>query len=132
MMRHSEQICERYQTAVDLIAKRWTTLIIKQLIAGPQRFSELAAQLEVVSDRVLSERLKELEQAEIISRHVITKPPIRVEYALTDKGHALEPIIGEIEAWSQTWIALDKPPTVIELVAHTDLDDHACDSAAAV
>ena len=44
----------------------------------------------------------------------------------------LEPIIGEIEAWSQTWIALDKPATVIELVAHTDLDDHACDSAAAV
>jgi len=111
-MRHSEQICERYQMAVEIIAKRWTTLIIKQLMPGPQRFSELAAQLEVVSDRVLSERLKELEHADIISRRVIPEPPIRVEYTLTDKGRALQPIITEIEAWSQTWISVDTIPHV--------------------
>jgi DNA-binding HxlR family transcriptional regulator len=114
-MRHSEHICERYQMAVEIIAKRWTTLIIKQLMPGPQRFSELAAQLEVVSDRVLSERLKELEQADIISRRVIPEPPIRVEYALTEKGRALEPIISEIEAWSQTWITLETVPEAAAL-----------------
>lgn len=132
-MRHSEHICERYQTAVDLIAKRWTTLIIKVLMPGPLRFSELAAQLEVVSDRVLSERLKELEQADIIIRHVIPQPPIRVEYTLTEKGLALAPVIEAIETWSQQWITLETPPNIIDLTPHTDhADDHPCDTAAAV
>ncbi len=106
-MRFSEKLCIRYQQAVEIIAKRWTALILKVLMDKPLRFSEIAEQLDVVSDRVLSERLKELEQEAIIERRVLPEPPIRVEYSLTPKGKALAPILDAIEAWSHDWIALD-------------------------
>ena len=61
-MRYTENVCVRYQHAVEIVAKRWTALILKVMMPGCKRFSELAEELEVVSDRVLSERLKELEQ----------------------------------------------------------------------
>jgi DNA-binding HxlR family transcriptional regulator len=108
-MRYSDHICVRFQHAVEIIAKRWTALIIKVLMKSPMRFNELAEQLSVVSDRVLSERLKELEQEKIIERRVSTEPPIRVEYSLTEKGLALSPIIAAIEHWSHEWIALETP-----------------------
>ena len=102
--------------AVEIIAQRWTALIIKVLMPGPSRFSELADELEVVSDRVLSERLKELEQAGIVTRRVIPEPPIRVEYTLTEKGQALGPILDAIETWSHDWIPLDEasPETAVD------------------
>jgi DNA-binding HxlR family transcriptional regulator len=106
-MRFSEKLCIRYQQAVEIIAKRWTALILKVLMDKPLRFSEIAEQLDVVSDRVLSERLKELEQEGIVERRVLPEPPIRVEYSLTPKGKALAPILNAIEAWSHDWIALD-------------------------
>lgn len=68
------------------------------------RFSALAEQLEVVSDRVLSERLKELEREGILERRVFAETPVRIEYALTEKGKALSPIIAAIEAWSYEWV----------------------------
>jgi DNA-binding HxlR family transcriptional regulator len=71
------------------------------------RFNELVERLAVVSDRVLSERLKELEQERIIERRVSIEPLIRVEYSLTDKGLALSPIIAAIEHWSHEWILLE-------------------------
>jgi DNA-binding HxlR family transcriptional regulator len=114
-MRLSKNICPRYQAAVEIIAQRWTALIIKVLMPGPRRFSELADELEVVSDRVLSERLKELEQAGILTRRVIPDPPIRVEYTLTEKGQALGPIVDAIETWSHDWIPLGE--TAAETVA---------------
>ena len=78
-MRYSDHICVRFQMTVEVIARRWTTLIIKLLMDSPMRFNELAERLDVVSDRVLSERLKELEQEKIVERRVVTEPPIRVE-----------------------------------------------------
>jgi DNA-binding HxlR family transcriptional regulator len=107
MTRYSGQMCLNYQYAVEILAKRWTALIVKVLLAGPLRFSELAGQLEVVSDRVLSERLKELEQEEIVKRQVLAETPVRVEYSLTEKGQALAPVLAAIEEWSYKWIELD-------------------------
>lgn len=104
MMRYSDQLCHRYQQAVEVICKRWTGLILKLLMDQPLRFNELSDQLEVVSDRMLSERLKELEQEGIIERRVFTDAPVRVEYRLTEKGVALTPVIEAIELWSSTWI----------------------------
>lgn len=105
IMRYSDQLCHRYQHAVEVICKRWTGLILKLLMEQPLRFNELSDQLEVVSDRMLSERLKELEQEGIIERRVFTDTPIRVEYSLTEKGVALTPVIEAIELWSSTWIS---------------------------
>lgn len=103
-MRYSEQICVRYQHAIEIIGKRWTGLILKVLMAGPLRFNEIAEQLEVISDRMLSERLKELEIEGVVERRVLPEAPVRVEYALTEKGRALAPVIQAIECWSDQWI----------------------------
>ena len=107
---------------MEIIAKRWTALILKVLIGRPLRFSELAEQLDVVSDRVLSERLKELEQEGIVERRVLAEPPIRVEYSLTEKGEALAPVIEAIEAWSHRWIELDPTQPVTSAEAHATAD----------
>ena len=104
-MRYSEQLCIRFQHAMELLGKRWTGLIIKLLMEGPLRFNELAERLEVVSDRMLAERLKELEHAGVVERRVFAEVPVRVEYSLTEKGHALAPVIESIEAWSEQWVA---------------------------
>ncbi len=106
-MRYSEQICVRYQHAVEIIGKRWTGLILKVLMAGPLRFNEIAEQLQVISDRMLSERLKELEQEGVVERRVLPETPVRVEYTLTEKGRALAPVIQAIESWGDQWIEVD-------------------------
>jgi len=106
-MRHSEQLCPRYQQAIDLLGKRWTGLILFVLLEGPRRFNEIAEQLEVVSDRMLSERLKELESEGVIARRVFPETPVRIEYSLTDKGQALAPVISAIQQWSHDWIPVE-------------------------
>lgn len=103
-MRYSEHLCPRYQHAVGLLSKRWTSLIVKVLLDGPARFNELAEKLQVVGDRVLAERLRELETEGIITRHVYPSTPVRVEYRLTDKGLDLAPVVESIEDWSHRWI----------------------------
>ncbi|HWO98975.1 MAG TPA: helix-turn-helix domain-containing protein [Bacillus sp. (in: firmicutes)] len=96
-------LCPRFEKAMQLISKRWTGLILYQLLFGQQRFCAIQSALPV-SGRLLSERLKELEEEGIVNRHVYPEVPVRVEYSLTDKGKALEPVIRELEKWSQTWI----------------------------
>lgn len=96
-------LCPRMAKAMELLGKRWTTLILYQLLEGPQRFNEIESALPV-SGRLLSERLKELEKEGLVERKVFLEVPIRVEYSLTDKGSALEGAIREVEKWSQTWL----------------------------
>jgi DNA-binding HxlR family transcriptional regulator len=109
-MRYSEQLCPRYQRAVELLGKRWTGLILKVLLGGPLRFNEIAERLEVVSDRMLAERLRELEAEGVIERRVYPEVPVRVEYRLTEKGQALAPVIEAIERWSERWVELEPAP----------------------
>ncbi len=123
-MRYSEQICVRYQHAIEILGKRWTGLILKVLMNGPLRFHELATRLQVVSDRMLSERLKELEAEGVIERRVFPETPVRVEYRLTDKGRALAPVIDAIEAWSHDWMD-GQAATVQEVV----VGEAECDTA---
>lgn len=96
-------LCPRLSKALDLIGKRWTALIIYQLLEGPQRFNAIESALPV-SGRLLSERLKELEKEGIVERKVFSEVPIRVEYSLTEKGHSLEATVREIEEWSKKWL----------------------------
>jgi DNA-binding HxlR family transcriptional regulator len=98
------QLCPRFQRATELVGKRWTGAIIRVLIPAPCRFNELLARVTGISDRLLSERLRELETEGIVKRDVSPGPPVRVSYALTCSGHELEPVMSALEAWAQKWI----------------------------
>lgn len=100
-------LCPKLSQAMDLIGKRWVALIVYQLLQGPQRFNEITAALPI-SGRLLSERLKELEKEEIVVREVYPEIPVRVEYALTEKGYALKDAIDNIESWSQQWLKIEQ------------------------
>lgn len=96
-------ICPRFEKAMGMMSQRWTGLVIYQLLTGPKRFCTLESSMGI-SGRVLSERLKELEIQGIVKREVFAETPVRIEYSLTEKGLALEPIVKELEKWSQTWL----------------------------
>jgi DNA-binding HxlR family transcriptional regulator len=97
--------CSLYHRAVELIGKRWTGAILMVLIEeGPLRFSEIKQAVPELSDRLLSERMKELEAEDMVERHVIDDTPVRVEYALTDKGRALEPAVHALKSWAHDWL----------------------------
>ncbi|GCF09422.1 winged helix-turn-helix transcriptional regulator [Dictyobacter arantiisoli] len=102
-MSDNEAICVSYSYAASLISKRWTPLILKVLLNGPRHYSEIVRSIGGISDRILSLRLKELEQEQIISRHVFADIPVRIEYSLTPKGKALNTVVEAIENWGQKW-----------------------------
>ena len=96
--------CSLYHRAVELVGKRWTGAILLVLMDGPLRFSEIGQLVPDLSDRLLSERLKELEGEDIVERRVQGGSPVRVEYALTDKGRALEPALRALKSWSHSYL----------------------------
>lgn len=95
--------CSHYHQAVELIGKRWTGAILIVLLDGPLRFSEIGQLVPDLSDRLLSERVKELEGHGILERRVIDSTPVRVEYGLTEKGRGLEPVIRSLKSWANDW-----------------------------
>src|ERR1051325_9019558 len=99
-----EHVCRQFQTAAELLGKRWTALVIQQLKDGPRRYCDLAQRLDAVSERMLIQRLKELECAGVVARQVRAEQPVRVEYMLTEKGKALSRVIGSLERWANEWI----------------------------
>ncbi len=103
MIVMDKSICPRFEKAMSILSQRWTGLIIYQLLGGPQRFCSLESSIGV-SGRVLSERLKDLENEGIVKREVFPETPVRIEYSLTNKGVALEPLMRDIEKWSQAWL----------------------------
>jgi len=97
--------CPRLHEAVELIGKRWTGAIIVVLLNGEaMRFSEIAHAVPQLSDRLLSERMKELEARGIVDRRVQPDAPARVEYALTDMGRDLAPALRQLKSWSHRWL----------------------------
>lgn len=97
-------MCPRYERAIQLLGKRWTGLLLDALLRGPQRFCELTSAVDGLSDRVLSDRLRELEVEGIVERIVYPHIPVRVEYQLTDKGKALGPVVDAIHTWAEAWV----------------------------
>jgi len=97
-------VCPYFHEAVELVGKRWTGAIVGALMPGPHRFCELSQAIPQISDRLLSMRLRELEGKGLVKRHVPTGPPVRVEYALTAKGRALEPAIAQLGIWAREWL----------------------------
>lgn len=96
--------CPRYHHAVELIGRRWSGAILRAMLSGNMRFSDIAAAVPGLSDRLLSERLKEFELEGLVTRTVIPQTPVRVEYRLTEKGRALSPVIDAVSAWAETWV----------------------------
>ncbi|QDI93085.1 transcriptional regulator [Salicibibacter halophilus] len=99
----STQLCPKFEKAMSILSQRWTGLVIFQLLNGPQRFCTVETAIGI-SGRLLSDRLKNLEKEGIVKREVFPETPIRIEYSLTAKGLALEPLMNELEHWSQTWL----------------------------
>jgi DNA-binding HxlR family transcriptional regulator len=101
----SPSCCPFYHEAVELIGRRWTGAIVDVLLQRPAlRFSEIANAVPQLSDRLLSERMKELEARGLVERAVHAGPPVRVEYSLTQMGYALAPALGELKHWAQRWL----------------------------
>jgi DNA-binding HxlR family transcriptional regulator len=96
--------CPLYHEAVELVGRRWTGAILRVLMSGPLRFSEVAQAVPELSDRLLSERMKELEGRGMVERTVISGPPLRVEYQLSRMGQELEPALSELQRWANRWL----------------------------
>ena len=105
MVRFSKSLCPRMQAAVDLLGRRWTALVVQQLEGGPRRYRELRQALDVMSERMLIQRLKELEAAGVVARQVADEQPVRVHYSLTRKGKALGRVVKGLQRWAEEWIA---------------------------
>ena len=97
-------LCPRYHRAVELIGRRWTGAVVRTLMGGPRRFNELLAAIPGISDRLLTERLRELERANVVRRQVYPESPVRVVYELTQCGVELGPALDEIARWAERWI----------------------------
>ena len=98
------QVCSRFHHAVELIGRRWTGAIISSMLVKPQCFNEFLAVIPGLSDRLLTERLRELESEGLVSRTVISGPPVRVSYELTESGRDLEPVINALGKWAERWV----------------------------
>lgn len=96
-------VCPHFHAAIELIGKRWTGAILSALTERSLRFGELAKAVPGLSDRLLSQRLRELEEEGLVRREVEAGTPVRVTYSLTEKGAGLGPAIGELKAWARRW-----------------------------
>jgi DNA-binding HxlR family transcriptional regulator len=100
----ADRVCPLYHEAVEMVGRRWTGAILRALMDGPLRFSEVAASIPELSDRLLSERMKQLEARGLVTRHVVAGPPLQVRYALSEMGHELEPALAELQRWARRWL----------------------------
>ena len=101
-------LCPRFHRAVELVGRRWTGAIIRVLLAGPHRFNELLGAIPGISDRLLTERLRELESEGLISRHVESGSPVKVVYELTCAGAELQEPMDALGRWAERWISPEK------------------------
>ena len=101
---HTPILCARFHRASELIGRRWTGAIISVMMRGPQGFNEMLTAVTGLSDRLLTERLRELESEGLVRRTVLSGPPIRVMYELTESGKDLKPVIECLGQWAEKWV----------------------------
>jgi DNA-binding HxlR family transcriptional regulator len=102
-MNDEDPVCKHFQQAAELIAKRWTPQILQALLAGSERFTQLKGAIPQISDALLSDRLKELEGAGIVTRTVTPSTPVRIDYGLSERGRDLGGVMAELGAWAERW-----------------------------
>ncbi|MGF3102000.1 winged helix-turn-helix transcriptional regulator [Rossellomorea sp. DUT-2] len=98
------KLCPKYAAAFELLGKRWVGMIIKVLFEGTCRFKDLNAEIPNISQKVLTDRLKELEENGIVYREVLDEKPVKVLYSLTKKGSELEPVMEAVQGWAVKWV----------------------------
>jgi DNA-binding HxlR family transcriptional regulator len=96
--------CPRFQYTLELIGRRWVGTILRTLLGAPRRFNEILGAIPGLSDRLLTERLRELEAEGIVARVVHGERPVRVTYELTSCGQSLEPVIRSVADWAEAWV----------------------------
>ncbi|MBU9721057.1 MULTISPECIES: winged helix-turn-helix transcriptional regulator [Bacillaceae] len=97
-------LCPKFESAFQLLGKRWNGLILRVLLQGPQRFKDISAVIPSMSDKMLVDRLKQLEEAGLVERSVYPETPVRIEYQLSEMGKELEPVMDELQTWAEKWI----------------------------
>lgn len=100
-----EHACPKYERAMQVLGKKWTGLILRALVEGPRRFSEISGYVTGLSDNLLSKRLQELEQAGVVERRVMDQRPVAIEYSLTPKGRDLRDVVEAVQRWADRWEA---------------------------
>jgi len=106
---HRPELCSRFHRASELIGRRWTGAVIFVLLQSSCRFATLREAIPDITDRMLSDRLQELESEDIVVRTVVPDTPVRVEYSLTKKGRALAAAVDAIADWAHKWMELECP-----------------------
>jgi DNA-binding HxlR family transcriptional regulator len=96
-------VCPKFHAAIELVGRRWTGAILSAMLLGATRFTDIIHAVPGLSDRLLSERLKELESARIVERIVHPETPVRIEYRLTEKGYELNTAVGALSDWAERW-----------------------------
>jgi DNA-binding HxlR family transcriptional regulator len=114
-MEMNEAFCPLYHHAVEVIGRRWSGAIVRAVLAGCTRFGQIRETIPDLSDSMLSARLRELEEEEIVTRTVSGGHPPQVSYALTEKGRELEPVIVALTDWAERWL----DPAAVGLDADT-------------
>ena len=104
---HPPQLCRKFHHASELIGRRWTGAILYVLMSSRCRFAVLREAIPDITDRMLSERLHELEEEGIVERTVVPDTPVRVEYALSVKGRGLATTIQAISVWAEKYIVIE-------------------------
>ncbi|WRP07915.1 helix-turn-helix domain-containing protein [Rossellomorea aquimaris] len=98
------KLCPKYAAAFELLGKRWVGMIIKVLFEGTCRFKDLNAGIPNISQKMLTDRLRELEENGIVYREVLDEKPVKVLYSLTKKGRELEPVMEAVQGWAVKWV----------------------------
>ncbi|RYL92625.1 helix-turn-helix domain-containing protein [Sporolactobacillus sp. THM19-2] len=104
-MKKDFLVCPKFEQAFQIIGKKWNGLIIEVLLSGRHHFSDISGAIPELSDRMLAARLRELEEMDIVVRHVDTGYPVQVTYTLTDKGREIQPILNEVHHWADKWFS---------------------------
>lgn len=98
------KLCPKYAATFELLGKRWIGMIIKVLFEGTCRFKDINSEIPNISQKVLTDRLKELEENGIVYREVLDEKPVKVLYSLTKKGRELEPVMEAVQGWAVKWV----------------------------
>jgi DNA-binding HxlR family transcriptional regulator len=105
-METERAVCQSFQQAAQLVGRRWVPQIVWVLLDGPHRYSAIRAAIPEISDTLLSERLRELEAAGIVTRAVTPSTPVRIEYTLTERGRDLATVVDGLSSWAERWAAV--------------------------